>query len=160
VDFLDSINDLTRQKEAEVRKETAENLDKFRKLQEEAEQKAVMGEDAAGDGTVGGGAGADGEEQVSWVPGAGRKRKKGKEEKEGVKGLKMRKTSSTAEDASKSELAKAEIKPTTATKSATSSTAALTNDKPPPAPSVAPSEVAATKPAAGLGLNGYSSDED
>ena len=102
---MDSIDNLTRQKEAEVRRETAEGLNLFRRMQEEAEQKALMGVgvDGAGDGKVGGGSGVggvgEGEEQVSWVPAAGKKRKKGKEEKEGLKGIKLRKTSSTADDA-------------------------------------------------------------
>lgn len=164
VDFLDSINDLTRQKEAEVRKETAEGLNLFRKKQEEAEQRAVMGDDVggmSGDGMVGGG--TEGEEQVSWVPAGGRKRKKGKgrEEKEGVKGLKLRKMSSTAEDALIPEAVKPASTTSNARKQETSSTVAPAIQNTTPALSKAPSEAAApTKASAGLGLAGYSSDED
>jgi len=166
VDFLDSIDNLTRQKEAEVRRETAEGLNQFRRMQEEAEQKALMGvgEDGAGNGLIGGGSGGggvgEGEEQVSWVPAGGKKRKKGKEEKEGLKGMKLRKTSSTADDAPIPESIKPASTTSNATKSTTSSTAALANEKTTPALSKAPSEAAAPKPALGLGLAGYSSDED
>jgi len=159
VDFLESIHDATRQKEAEVRRETAEGLDQFRRKQEEAEQRALMGEDAAGDGGGLGGT-VEGEEQVSWVPSLGRKRKKGKEEKEGVKGLKVRKTSSAAEDAPIPNITKSGSKMATASKPITPSTAGSAVENATPVLSKAPPEAAAPKPVAGLGLAGYSSDED
>jgi len=166
IDFLDSIDNLTRQKEAEVRRETAEGLNQFRRMQEDAEQKALMGvgEDGAGDGKVGGGSGVggvgEGEEQVSWVPAAGKKRKKGKEEKEGLKGIKLRKTSSTADDAPIPDITKPGSKTIAAKKPVLSSTAAPADIKTTPALSKTTPEAAAPKPAAGLGLAGYSSDED
>lgn len=74
-----------RAKEAAIRKETREQLDSFRKLQEEAEKAALLGADT--DGPVA-------EEEQLFA--TARKRKKGKE-KEPLRGVKLRKSSSTAE---------------------------------------------------------------
>jgi hypothetical protein len=81
VDFLDSVLESTRAKEAEVKKETTEQLSTFRRQQEEAE-KAARSEEVA----------EAPEGQESWAAGP-RKRKKGKES--GIGGLKIRRTSTS-----------------------------------------------------------------
>lgn len=86
VEFLDSVLESTRAKEAAIRKETIEQLDLFRKQQEEAE-KATLAEQSIGD--------PPGEEE-QWVI-SERKRKKGKN-KEAPRRVKLRK-SSTSEQA-------------------------------------------------------------
>ncbi|RMZ02764.1 hypothetical protein D0862_05914 [Hortaea werneckii] len=88
VEFLDSVLESTRTQEAEVKKETKEQLDAFRKLQEDAEKKAVAGQDGedAGDAPT-----ADAE--TSWALGP-RKRKKGKERGGVLGGVKLRRAES------------------------------------------------------------------
>jgi len=88
VEFLDAVLESERAKEAAIRKETREQLDSFRKQQEEAEKAALLGEDTAGPAV---------EEDHLFA--AGRKRKKGKE-KEPLRGVKLRKSSSTSEQPS------------------------------------------------------------
>ncbi|KAF1968391.1 hypothetical protein BU23DRAFT_514917, partial [Bimuria novae-zelandiae CBS 107.79] len=83
-EFLDSVLEASRKKEAEVRKETLEQLDVFRKRQEEAERKAL--EEEAPEVAK--------EEEAHWVA-HGRKRKKGPEL---LKGVKLKKASSAADD--------------------------------------------------------------
>lgn len=94
VEFLDSVLESTRKKEEEVRKETSEQLDLFRKQQEEKDKELLeVGEEVdgkAGSPTVG-------ESQSQWTVNA-RKRKRAKEnDRAGLKGLKLRKSSSTGE---------------------------------------------------------------
>ncbi|KAI7249690.1 hypothetical protein KC343_g10630 [Hortaea werneckii] len=88
VEFLDSVLESTRSQEAEVKKETREQLDAFRKLQEDAEKKAVAGQEGEDAGDV---AAADAE--TSWALGP-RKRKKGKERGGVLGGIKLRKAES------------------------------------------------------------------
>ncbi|KAH7095485.1 N-terminal domain of NEFA-interacting nuclear protein NIP30-domain-containing protein [Paraphoma chrysanthemicola] len=85
-DYLDAIEEKKRKEEASVRKDTREQLDAFRRQQEEAERKALEedGTDAPKEG------------DVQWVA-PGRKRKKGPETSL-LKGVKLRKGSSTAEE--------------------------------------------------------------
>ena len=93
VEFLDSVLESTRTKEAEIKKETTEQLDLFRRQQEEAD-KALLAEAADGSGAnvvVGGGS----VEEEQWVV-SSKKRRRGKE-KEVLKGVKLRKTSSAGE---------------------------------------------------------------
>ncbi|KAF2182141.1 hypothetical protein K469DRAFT_728928 [Zopfia rhizophila CBS 207.26] len=92
-EYLDSILESTRKQEAAVRKETLEQLDLFRKHQEEAE-KAALAEQTSGNPLA---------EDEQWIA-SGRKRKKG-QEKGLLRGVKRRE-SSTAEQI------KAEGKPT------------------------------------------------
>lgn len=81
VEFLDSVLETTRAQEAAVKKQTAEELDAFRRQQEEAEKaaKAAGPEDAV-----------ESTESTSWS--VGKKRKKGREGLLG--GVKLRKASS------------------------------------------------------------------
>jgi hypothetical protein len=163
VEYLDSVLESTRAKEAAVQKETSEQLEIFRRQQAEAEKSAV--------GDQGSGSPIGEEEQ--WTT---RKRKKGKE-KETFKGLKLRKTSSATEDSFSAPIqsaAAAEKEQTPAKVASVASTdppvasssgsnvnvnkQAPDKGKPvvkPPAAKVPPP----SKPAV-LGLGGYSSDED
>ncbi|KAI7353085.1 hypothetical protein KC354_g11711 [Hortaea werneckii] len=88
VEFLDSVLESTRTQEAEVKKETREQLDAFRKLQEDAEKKAVAGQDGEDAGDVG-----TADAETSWALGP-RKRKKGKERGGVLGGIKLRKAES------------------------------------------------------------------
>ena len=159
MEFLDSVLESTRAKEAEVRKETTEQLDAFKRQQEEAE-KAATQED--GPSAV--------EVNEAWTAGP-RKRKKGRESTIG--GVKLRRTSTTekaaTEKASIEETvvpdtvpkapAKAapvdaveDIMPATKTRTSESTTKPADGNKPaskPPSPG-----------GLGLGLAAYSSDED
>ncbi|KAF2089070.1 hypothetical protein K490DRAFT_13732, partial [Saccharata proteae CBS 121410] len=81
VEFLDSVMESTRAKEEAIRKQTADQLDLFRRQQEEAEKAALAQPDTAE---------AVAEEE-NWVT-SGKKRKKGKD-KAPIKGIKLRKTS-------------------------------------------------------------------
>lgn len=94
IEFLDSVLESTRAKEEAVKKETKEQLDLFRRQQEEAD-KALL--DAAGnESTVAPAtAGSPSAEEGQWAVNA-RKRKRAKE-KEVLKGVKLRKSSSTIE---------------------------------------------------------------
>ena len=101
VEFLDSVLESTRRKEQEVKKETSEMLEIFRKQQEEADKAALLEEGdrkpadggGAGSPTLGAGEGED------WAV-AGKKRKKGPgREKEGViRGVKIRRKSAPSQD--------------------------------------------------------------
>ena len=81
VDFLDTVLQAERAKEAEAKKQTSEQLDAFRKQQEEAEKAAKQDDTTA----------VEPETTESWSVGA-RKRKKGRE-KEGIGGVKLRRLS-------------------------------------------------------------------
>ncbi|KAI9716482.1 MAG: hypothetical protein M1812_005377 [Candelaria pacifica] len=95
VEFLDSVLESTRAKEAAVKKETTEQLDLFRKQQEEADKALLLAETNAEKANPGGGSASPIAEEEQWVIN-GRKRKKGKD-KEALKGVKLRKSSSTYE---------------------------------------------------------------
>lgn len=167
VEFLDSVLESTRAKEAAVRKETSEQLELFRRQQEEAE-KAALREGTSGSPLA---------EEEQWHTG-GRKRKKAND-KGPLKGVKLRKASSAAE---KPDIAMASVatsaavvsKPETARNgsSAASPTAAPVEAPVPAisasaAPAKSPDTIATSPPKAPsakgpalLGLGGYSSDED
>lgn len=78
----------TRTQEAEVKKETKDQLEAFRKLQEDAEKKAVAGQEAEDAGDA-----ATADAETSWALGP-RKRKKGKERGGVLGGIKLRKAES------------------------------------------------------------------
>lgn len=91
IEFLDSVLESTRAKEEAVKKETTEQLDVFRRQQEEAD-KALLSEatstnDASPLGLT--------SSESQWAINA-RKRKRAKE-KEGLKGVKLRKMSSASD---------------------------------------------------------------
>lgn len=143
MDFLDSVLESTRAKEAEVRKETAEQLEIFRK-QREAAEKAQFEEDdtpASADGM----AASPGTEET-WVRPKKRRRDK---ESAPVLGAKLRKMSSAGLETS--DVSRARDDATVHTK------------KPVPASTEQPEATApkpTTAPAATLGLGDYSSDDD
>ncbi len=182
IEFLDSVLESTRAKEEAVKRETTEQLDIFRRQQEEAD-KVILAE---GGGTEGGTgetkAASPTAEGSAWAVNA-RKRKRAKE-KEGLKGVKLRKSSSTVETPKELECAspdvqeKKAITPAEDTRerdevlsgiAATDKSPAETVISHPTQPDKA-SATATTKQAsgtisksaatAGLGLGGYSSDED
>ena len=156
MDFLDSVLESTRAKEGEVKKETSEQLDAFKRAQEEAEKAAGQELPEAP------------EASAAWTAGP-RKRKKGRDSTIG--GVKLRRTS-TAEkqvapsateevntpkkpqndDAGVQEVQEEKKKPIDET------TESL------PLPKAAESSTSASKspspPAGALGLAAYSSDED
>lgn len=166
-EFLDSVLESTRAKEDAVKKETTEQLDLFRRQQEEAD-KALL--DATGDEkeieetavspTTG---------ESQWAVNA-RKRKRLKE-KEVLKGVKLRK-SSTHEGVTRRESISDTGGPTPHTNTehlgaATQKVEDCQKEEPPSPVEAKPTETSTlekgTKPAqapAGLGLAGYSSDED
>ena len=90
VEFLDSVLESTRKKEEEVKKQTSEQLDLFRRQQEEADKAAIEGD---GGGTVEEGAkGVDQEE--TWTVNRGKRKRV--EEKKGLAAFKLRKASSSS----------------------------------------------------------------
>lgn len=95
IEFLDSVLESTRAKEEAVKKETTEQLDVFRRQQEEADKallsEAVSTNDASPLGLA--------SSESQWAINA-RKRKRAKE-KEGLKGVKLRKLSTASETPAK-----------------------------------------------------------
>jgi len=154
VDFLDSVLESTRSKEAEVKKETREQLEAFRKQQEDAE-KAARADDGAGSEAL--------PPAESWSLGP-RKRKKG-HEKEVLGGVvKLRKASTAEREAgreAKSPSATVEQPRPSAQAGSVSKSASpvavavVSKDEKVETSKAAPS----TGPTA-LGLVAYSSDED
>ena len=184
VEFLDSVLESTRKKEEEVKKETSEQLDLFRRQQEEKDKELLEGgEEANGKA----GSPTAGESQSSWAVNA-RKRKRVKEnDRGGLRGLKLRKGSSTGEaqvalrtststsedlsvsrgDAGQGEPAESEG--TAVENLVTEKASAGVSASPPPSPILATKKASPkqensskSQPLAtsGLGLAGYSSDED
>lgn len=185
VEFLDSVLESTRKKEEEVKKETSEQLDLFRRQQEEKDRELLEGgeevEAKAGSPTAV-------ESQSQWAVNA-RKRKRTKEnDRTGLKGFKLRKNSSTGEapvglgtststsgnlNVSRTETGKGKFVESQGASSGTPSTkerAALeVSASPPPLPetrsiqgSPKQNSSSSSKPSGtqGLGLAGYSSDEE
>lgn len=100
VEFLDSVLESTREREREVKKETSEMLEIWRKRREEMDKQAALG---GGGGSLEDGvgvAGVDGEGSgEKWGVSSGKKRKKDRGEREGMgglKGVKIRRASSGA----------------------------------------------------------------
>jgi hypothetical protein len=154
VEFLDSVLEASRSKEAEVKKETKEQLDAFRKRQEDAE-KAARQDEAAGS-----------PEPASTWSVAPRKRKTGRE-KEGLGGLKLRKTSMGEEQTPLSAQGAKHAEQDEAKGDAAKVSATHAGDIAPPlaASHVDSRDVKASSKGTpqlppALGLAGYSSDED
>lgn len=178
VEFLDSVLESTRTREEEIRRETAEQLDLFRRQQEEADKALLV--EAAADGDGPGGVGGDGAvEGEQWAV-SGKKRRRGRD-RQVLKGVKIRKTSAAGEAGAArldeqgtpaSRVAEVTIKGSgvvlrkqgvletnsAKTESITDAGGAksATVPKPPPADAAVP----ANKSAAVLGLGNYSSDDD
>ena len=174
----------TRKKEEEVKKETSEQLDLFRRQQEEKDKELLEGGEEA-DGKAG--SPTAGESQSSWAVNA-RKRKRVKEnDRGGLKGLKLRKGSSTGEapvglrtatstreelsasrrDAGQGESADpggAAVESLATEKTSAGVSASPRPSSTPATKKASPKQENSTKPkplaTSGLGLAGYSSDED
>lgn len=175
----------TRKKEEEVKKETSEQLDLFRKQQEEKDKELLEGgeevDGKAGSPTVG-------ESQSQFWTVNARKRKRAKEnDRAGLKGLKLRKSSSTGEapvglkrpsstgealSVSRREVGHSEsVEPqeTTFGSASTEKASAEVFASPPPLPDavtakIPPKEGNSSNPkvpgTSGLGLAGYSSEDE
>lgn len=168
---MDSVLESTRAKEAALKQETTQQLDAFRRQQDEAERVARLAGNNEGDTTA---------EEEHWVS-AGRKRKKGKD-KESLMGIKIRRKSSTGEKAAPEPGSKAHSgsPDDTHTQAANSTTPKATSQEPTAevvAKTVSPRpkaeiDVAGSANGKGtqtqklkatpvaLGLGAYSSDED
>ncbi|KAF2120462.1 N-terminal domain of NEFA-interacting nuclear protein NIP30-domain-containing protein [Lophiotrema nucula] len=94
-EFLDSVLEATRKQESEIKKETLEQLDLFRKHQEEAERKALL--EANTDGPRE-------EDGIEWTHTGPRKRKKGHDAGL-LKGVKLRRGSSTGDNVAEAKTA-------------------------------------------------------
>lgn len=141
-EYLEGILENKRKEEANVKKETREQLEIFRRQQEDAERKALEEDNEAPQ-----------EDQVQWAAPA-RKRKKGPETSL-LKGVKLRKSSSAAEKKKSEGLTDDKEKPMVAAQEGATSAAPAESIS---APLVLPS---AKAPAAlSLGLGYASSDDD
>lgn len=162
-DFLDSVLESTRAKEAQVRRETAEQLDAFRKQREAAEDTlsggtAAIEKSGTGDKAL--------VTEESWST-SSRKRRSGKQ-RDDERGGKLRKKSTTTET-SQTKMVSPEGLHTTAPGGGTIKTTASDNakqgtdsTKSEPTdvyPSITSITSAQTTPAT-LGLGAYSSDDD
>lgn len=160
VEFLDSVLESTRAKEAAVKKQTAEDLDAFRRQQEEAERAAKTTGDTP----------TDTADTTNWA--VSRKRKKGREDILG--GVKLRKASSG--EKAPSEVTRADAQ-ATATQSVDGTSQAERDARPtsinskgegstderhlgPGKDESSAVKTTPSNPAPGLGLGAYSTDED
>ncbi|KAL1958571.1 hypothetical protein VTO42DRAFT_4168 [Malbranchea cinnamomea] len=166
VEFLDSLLESTRAKEAALKKETAEQLEIFHRQRQEAERAALDGGGANNKARTGAGPLTD-EEQWSV---AGRKRRRAKE-REAFPGVKLRKSSSSeAKEKSPGEKpgdldssASKELKHHIESPASGTSHGGQDPEQQDPAPTVSPvNNASATRPPASssLGLSAYDSDED
>ena len=168
VEFLDSVLESTRAKEAAVKKETAEQLEAFRKQREEAE-KALL--DEAGNTQASNPGAASATEQETWTT-SGKKRRRTKD-KDILVGAKLRKTSSAPKDnkrdsdqtASRTRTqADTQEKEPSVTSNASATMETVAHNKPlssyKPSSPIPVSSKTPPVAAPGLGLGGYSSDED
>lgn len=164
IEFLDSVLESTRKKEEDVKRETTEQLDIFRRQQEEADKAILEDSGEADDSKVDGKAGSPEAGESQWGVNA-RKRKRAKG-KEGLKGVKIRKSSSTLESPIALLEKQKDVAALTVSKEDTDESAKATDQiHPPSTTSIRPPVT--TKPedpksttATGLGLVGYSSDEE
>lgn len=146
VEFLDSVLETTRAKEAAVKRETAEELDAFRRQQEEAEKatRATGSEDAP-----------EGTQSTSWL--VGKKRKKGREGPLG--GVKLRKASS-GEKTSVAAEREAATSASPPKEESVKVAKEVKSDSQKDNPAAKPAEPSKGTAPLGLGLAAYSSDED
>ena len=168
---MDSVLESTRAKEQAVKRETSEQLNLFRRQQEEAEKAALDGNIT----NITAGSPTDPSSETQWALNA-RKRKRAKEDK-GLEGVKIRRSStstdiapSTPDHATTADQSTSTI--TTKNKDNTKSEGTNEVEKPIASPSAKatentalplPSKVPASAKAgmgAGLGLADYSSDDD
>ena len=164
VDFLDSVLESTRAKEEQVKKETAEQLEAFRK-QREAAEKALAEADALAENTT-----ADARvppREESWIT-RNRKRRRVHEKDDGI--LKLRKKSSTGQDAPQAKSSADPVLPnpssdpgevqTNLGKQKIGSSTISSNSKPEEVDVTRAPRTAVQNSPSTLGLGAYSSDED
>ena len=164
VEFLDSVLESTRKKEAEVQKETAVQLDSFRRQQEEADR-ALLDEDGNNTRDRKDSKSEETSKDEKWaVNNRGKKRRERERDgdRDGVRGLKLRRTSSSAVVDSATE-----SRPQKALSSEQTTKDGHTSPKlSSPLQATSPTTSATTVPdkhkgaLGGLGLVSYSSDED
>ncbi|KAK0252397.1 hypothetical protein LTR91_007877 [Friedmanniomyces endolithicus] len=155
VDFLAAVSSASKTKEAEVKRETEEQLEAFRKQQEEAEKAAALDEDLEAPAPT-----------EAWSGGS-RKRKKGRE-KDGPGGLKVRRVSSVGKEDAVSRVSPPvpASKEQQASKHAEAMEEHVPEMKDPKRPVVSKEPTSAVPPKTTqpsvptLGLGAYSSDED
>jgi hypothetical protein len=159
IEFLDSVLESTRAKEEALKKETTEQLNLFRRQQEEAD-KVLLSQVNNTDGVTAVGTAHDpGTSESQWAINARKKRKR--VEKEVLKGVKLRKGSSPIESLLSSEVVSSE-----AAHAMNTSEECVADEKSPsyPEPSVdqveKPLLVRGNALHPSLGLAAYSSDED
>lgn len=173
VEFLDSVLESTRAKEEAVKKETTEQLDIFRRQQEEADKALLEESGGVEEKDTSRKAGSPTAGESPWALNA-RKRKRVKDE--GLKGVKLRKSSSTHDanvasikediDSSPHRIKNENISSASDPKSNTIGNACARGLNPnvqgttKASPSPPTSVKAAQEGPAGLGLAGYSSDEE
>lgn len=155
IEFLDSVLESTRAKEAAVRKETFDQLNEFRQRQE-LKERSERGEKTE----------EPGQEQGSWTVGA--KKRKRTKNAPAIAGVKLRKTSSAADssvnidDTEEKNNSRRDGK--TAVEPTESKTLLSTDEQrgSETAPAVKQPTVntPATQAGSGLGLGGYSSEDD
>lgn len=170
IEFLDSVLESTRAKEVAIKRETAQQLDLFRRQQEEADKALFNQGGDADDANNSSTAGNIPSDESQWATN-GRKRKRGKE-KEVLKGVKLRKSSTNGVPLALAVkplgIAPASVKNNNDVedKSDPTTTVSLVEVKAKPPPDAG--DEAATKlpveenklAKSHLGLGGYSSDED
>ncbi|PGH27371.1 hypothetical protein AJ80_00849 [Polytolypa hystricis UAMH7299] len=164
VEYLDSLLESTRAQEAALKKETMEQLEMFHRQRQQVEKV-----DTESAGTAGGVAGLPVEDE-QWTT-SGRKRRRGKE-KDAFPGVKLRKSSSSTENKSTengqnkvnvvSEPSKKTTSPTSTTAPGKAANPNDTRTESKPVQPTAPQQKqpSALPTSSGLGLGGYSSDED
>jgi hypothetical protein len=157
VEFLDSVLESSRAQEASILKETSEKLAAFRKHQEELEKAALSSSGGLAE-----------EITETWVASSGKKRKKGRE-KEFLKGVKLRKSDSADDTAAGTVVESKSAEKTTQAeavevKATSPSIPGAPNSKQSPTighlTKPATLSTTSSRPALGLGLANYSSDED
>ena len=180
VEFLDSVLESTRVKEAAVKEETTKQLKHFRRQQEESDR-SLLRELAGQGGTQAENLGSPPDMESSWIVNT-RKRKRNKE-KDMVNIVKLRKSSSTSDSVSQGNSAKEERgisvdshtasiegtphgeKPRTNDspgdyKMRTTTITELISEKPTLPPQITTPVTKGTRRLPDLGLGSYSSDEE
>ncbi|KAL8950799.1 MAG: hypothetical protein Q9222_003176 [Ikaeria aurantiellina] len=158
VEFLDSVLESTRAKEAAVKKETTEQLSLFRQQQEQADREFLNGADT-GDNKEEGAAPESASKNSEWATNA-RKRKRTKD-KEGLPGLKLRKSSTNEGTPATPEAVRSPTQPITRQTETKNSASPSSPPRAGSGATLTQSKYSPDKPkTVTLGLAGYSSDED
>jgi hypothetical protein len=162
VEFLDSVLESTRKKEEEVKKQTSEQLDLFRRQQEEADRAAIEGSGGVkADGTS-----PTGDTEEKWTVNRGKRKRA--EDKKNLPGFKRKHSlsihggtgdaSATSPSLSSATNATSEHQPSATASSTANASSTI------PVPETVKQSDSATKTTTAnppyLGLAGYSSDDE